>query len=581
MAFDAAFTAAITNEIASLCVGARVEKLFQPTKDSLVFNLRLEKADENGNRNRKLLLDCGSSNPRVCLSDTEYENPKTPPMFCMLLRKHLNSAKILSVAQMGFERVIEIALESRDELGYPMTKYIYAEIMGKFSNLIFCDSEKRVISAFHLNDLSQSFKRPLFAGIKYELPPPQEGKISPLDEEKEAFFEALSESSSTHAKFIQNRYFGISPLIARELAHRACGSDNALYTELERLSQCVKSKSFIPIMVKDENGEPLEYSFMPITQYGLCESVTMSSFSALIDAFFVERARNDRVRQRASDILKLITNADSRIRRRLENQEGELSDCRDKESFKRYGDLITSNIYLLKRGMSEAELVDYYDESCPMVKVSLDTRLTPAQNAQRYYKKYNKCKSAEAHLREQIESGRRELEYLDTVFDSLSRAENEADLNEIRKELYESGYASRMKGYTLGKTAAPKPIEYRTSGGWRVLCGKNNAQNDYITHKIAGKGDLWFHIKDYPGSHVVLLCDGDEPDAIDFTEAAIIAAVNSKAPNGQRVTVDYTRIKNLKKPQGAKPGFVTFSQNWSAYVVPDRDKADAMRVKKG
>ncbi len=571
MAFDAAFTSAIAAELRQSCVGARVEKLFQPSRDSLLLNLRLERAAEGEKgQNRKLLIDCGTTSPRICFTENDFENPKTPPMFCMLLRKHLTSARITDIKQQGFERVIKITLESRDELGYLSNKYIYAELMGKFSNLVFCDGSDKVISAFHLTDLSPDTKRPLIAGMTYELPPPQEGKISPLSESESGFLAALSEGGMTHTKYLQSRYFGLSPLICRELAFRAAGSDIALCKEFSELVRRITECDFSPIMLKAPDGKPLEYSFMPILQYeNGAISEEKDSFSSLIDGFFAERSRNERIKQRASDILKLLTNAESRLTKRISLQEDELASCADKELYKKNGDLITANIYLLKRGMTEVTVVDYYYESCPSVSVTLDSRLSPSQNAQRYYKKYNKCKSAELHLREQIDKGREELAYLDTVFDSLTRAETEADLNEIRRELYESGYASRMKNYSVAKMPAPKPLEFRTSGGWRVLCGKNNAQNDYITHKIAGKGDIWFHIKDYPGSHVVLLCDGAEPDAPDFTEAATVAAVYSKAPSGQRVTVDYTRVKNIKKPPSAKPGFVTFSSNYSAYVVAD------------
>ncbi len=571
MAFDAAFTSAIAAELSGLCVGARVEKLFQPSKDSLILNLRLDRdRAKEGEQNRRLLIDCGTTSPRICFTENEFENPKTPPMLCMLLRKHLTSAKIIEIKQLGFERVIEITFESRDELGYLSNKYIYAELMGKFSNLVFCNAEKRVVAAFHLTDLSSGVKRPLVSGMTYELPPPQEGKISPLSETEDGFISALKESGITHAKFLQSRYLGLSPLICRELSFRANGSDDGLKKEFFDLTKRINEGDYIPTLIKTPEGKPLEYSFMPITQYeNGAKTEEKESFSALIDSFFAERSRAERIKQRASDILKLLTNAESRLTRRILLQEDELSLCADKEQFKRYGDLITSNLYLLKRGMTEATVIDYYDESCPEVVITLDSRLSPSQNAQRYYKRYNKCKSAEIHLREQIAKGREELQYLDTVFDSLTRAETEADLNEIRRELYESGYASRMKNYTASKMSAPKPLEFRTAGGWRVLCGKNNAQNDYITHKVAGKGDIWFHIKDYPGSHVVLICDGAEPDAIDFTEAATVAAVYSKAPLGQRVTVDYTRIKNIKKPPASKPGYVTFSTNYSAYVIND------------
>lgn len=579
MAFDAGFTAAVVKEIAHLSIGARVEKLFQPSKDALLLNLRLErgKEDKKG-QNRRLLIDCGNTSPRICMTEIELENPKVPPMFCMLLRKHLSSARITDIRQLGFERVIEITFESRDELGYLSNKYIYAELMGRFSNLVFCDGEKRVISALHLTDLSASVKRPLLSGIRYELPPAQEGKLSPLEETKEELLTALSQSVTSFSKFIQNRYFGLSPLIARELEYRANGSREALCKEFFELTERIKNRSFVPVLLKKDDGTPLEYSFMPIKQYeGSAVSETAEDFSALIDGFFSERSKNERLKQRASDILKLLTNAESRLQKRIALQEDELSACAEKELFKNRADLITANLHILKRGMTEVTLVDYYDEGCPNVTLTLDSRLSPSQNAQRYYKKYNKCKSAEIHLREQIDNGKRELAYLDTVFDSLTRAENESDLNEIRKELHESGYASRMKNYSASKMPAPKPSEYRTSGGWKVLCGKNNAQNEYITHKIAGKTDLWFHVKDYPGSHVVLICDGAEPDAIDYTEAATVAAVCSKAPTGQRVTVDYTRIKNLKKPPDSKPGYVTFASNYSAYVLADPQIVEEMK----
>lgn len=581
MAFDASFTAAIVKEISELSSGARVEKLFQPTRDSLLFVLRCDGRDGGRAVTRRLLIDGGTTSARITFTEAEVENPKVPPMFCMLLRKHLGSSRLISVRQMGFERVVELTFECRDELGYLSEKYIYAELMGKFSNLIFCDSDKRVITAFHLNDLSSDVKRPLITGVKYELPPSQEGKISPFTDDKESFLRALSESGMTHGKFIQSRYFGISPLVSRELSHMASGSDEGLWYAFKGFTSLVSEGNFTPVLIRGADGSLIEYSFMPIAQYGGgAECIVCESFSALIDGFFEKRSRDERLKQRASDVLRLLTNAESRLNKRLQLQRDELDACADKESFKRQGDLITANIYMMKRGMTEATVVDYYDEDCPTVTVALDSRLTPSQNAQRYYKRYNKAKSAELHLSEQIEQGERELLYLDTVFDSLTRAETENDLNEIRRELYESGYASRMKGYTQGKPTSPKPIEYRTSGGWRVLCGKNNSQNDHITHKIAGKGDLWFHIKDYPGSHVVLICDGDEPDSLDYTEAANIAAVNSKAPAGQRVTVDYTRIKNIKKPPNAKPGFVTFANNYSAYVIPDPAGAEALRVKK-
>lgn len=576
MAFDAGFTSAIVNELSGLIVKARVEKLFQPSKDSLLFTLHSERKENDKSRTLKLIIDCGSTSPRIAISREEFENPKVPPMFCMLLRKHLNSAKIMNIEQIGFERVVKITFETRDELGYLSQKYIYAELMGKFSNLIFCDGDERIISAFHMTDLSSESKRAIVPGIKYELPPKQEGKVSPLDETKEGFLEGLSLSDLPSHKFIVSRYFGISPLVSREI----CQSDNRslIWEAFEGLVNRIKNKEFIPTLITDTDGNPIEYSFIPITQYGSSANVkTEESFSALIEGFFAQRSKNDRLKQRASDILKLLTNAQSRLSKRIDVQRQELEECSQKDKHKKYADLITANLYALKRGMTQVSLTDYYEEDCPSVTLVLDSRLTPAQNAQKYYKKYNKLKNAESHLKKQIENGISELLYLDTVFDALTRAENEADLNEIRKELYESGYASRMKNFKALKMPTPKPSEYRTSGGWKVLCGKNNAQNDYITNKLASKGDIWFHVKDYPGSHVVLFCDGYEPDALDYNEAAILAAYCSKAPIGQKVTVDYTRVKNIKKPPSSKPGYVTFASNYSAVVTADEKTVSDMK----
>ncbi len=580
MAFDAGFTAAVVSEIAASAVGARIEKIFQPSKESVLLILRGERGGEGKGQTLRLLIDAGTSNPRMCFCDPEFDNPKVPPMFCMLLRKHLSGARITAVRQLGFERAAEIEFEGRDELGFLSKKYIYAEIMGKFSNLIFCDGEKRILAAVHLRDLSGNVKRPVLPGVPYLPPPPQEGKISPLDETREGFFAALGQSELPYSKFLMNRYAGLSPLVAREIAHLTDGDAEAFYATFAEVVRRIREGDFVPTLLVNPDGTPMDYAFMPITQYGNAATVrTLDGFSALIETFFSERSRNERIRQRAADILRLLTAAETRLTKKLAAQEADLAACEEKEAFKKAGDLITANIYRLSRGMTEARLDDYYEEDCPEIVIPLDSRLTPAQNAQRYYKRYNKCKSAELHLAEQMAKAREELRYLDTVFDALTRAETENDLSEIRRELYESGYASRMKNYSAAKLPAPKPMEFTTSGGWKLLVGKNNSQNDYITHKLASKGDIWFHIKGYPGSHAVLFCDGAEPDALDFTEAATIAAVYSKAPAGQKVTVDYTRVRNLKKPPAAKPGFVTFGKNYSAYVTPDREVAERLRKK--
>jgi predicted ribosome quality control (RQC) complex YloA/Tae2 family protein len=346
--------------------------------------------------------------------------------------------------------------------------------------------------------------------------------------------------------------------------------------------EMIKGNKYVPSIVY-KNDSPVEYAFCELLHYGNgFEVKKFESVGKMLDAFYDGRDREVRVKQFASDLLKILNNAEARITKKLELQRGELAECEKGEEYKRMGDMITANIYLLKRGMKSVELTDYSEQledgSFAACTVELDERLSPAANAQRMYKRYNKSKSAKINLTRQIELGESEAEYISSVFDSLSRAETPTDLAEIREELYRSGYASKMKSYVKSKTPKSTIMEYRTSGGYRVLCGKNNIQNEQITFKLAEKSDYWFHAKNVPGSHVVMVCEGEEPDAKDFTEAAEIAALNSKA-EGENVAVDYAFAKSIKKPAGAKPGFVIYHTNWTAYVTPNREKVEKMRIK--
>lgn len=584
MAFDAGLMAAVVHELDCTISNSRAEKIYQPSKDMIILALKCERKSDMPEGARgdsvRLCIDAGASNPRINLTAANPENPAKPPMFCMLLRKHLTGARIISVKQLGFERAAEIEFETRDEMGFLTRKYIIAEIMGKCSNIIFCNSERRVIASVKTVDFTTSHKRQVLPGMKYELPPMQEGKASPLEETEAIFKEKRLGSELPDDKFIMGNYYGLSPLIAREIAYRSAGDADMLWREFSRIADIIKGCTFTPIAVMSPDGKPIEYSFTEIGQYGRDGiSVVRDSFSSLIDEFFSEKSKNERIRQRSADLLRLLTNAETRLNKKIALQSADLKACADKEKYRQMGDLITSNIYRLKTGMKSVELVNYYSDDMETVKVELDSRLTPAQNAQKYYKKYNKSKSAEIALTKQLEISRNELEYINTVFDSLTKAESESDLSEIRRELHGSGYASRMSGYTeQRKIPAPKPKEFLTSGGYKVLCGKNNSQNDYLTFKLAGKGDIWFHVKGCPGSHVVLFCGGEEPDAKDFTEAAQIAAVYSKAGEGQKVAVDYTRIKNIKKPPASKPGYVTYSTNYTAYVDPDKKTVESLSV---
>ena len=333
-----------------------------------------------------------------------------------------------------------------------------------------------------------------------------------------------------------------------------------------------------PVLALDTGNMPVEFGFLPLTQYeNVLQLSVCGSFGNLLDRYYSEKSRNEKLRQRAADLLRITSGASARIAKKIAVQTEELSRVQEGEKYRLWGDLITANIYKMQRGATTVNLENYMDGTT--VEIPLDSRLTPAQNAQRYYKKYTKSKSARVHLKEQLETAEKESVYIQSVQDALSRAETEKELEEIRSELYHSGYASRMKHYTEKKQSAPSYIRFRTSGGYSVLCGKNNAANDYLTFQHANKSDWWFHAKNTPGSHVILECAGmPEPPAQDFTEAATIAAVYSKAGEGAMAEVDYTLVKHVKKPAGAKPGFVIYHTNWSASVVPDRELTANLRV---
>ncbi len=570
MAFDAGMLSACVYELKNQIIGAKIDKIYQPGREELVFNLRPEGRKEN----LKLLMSAGANTPRINLTTLTLQNPYVPPTFTQLLRKHLQSARITNIEQLGFERACRIDFEARDDMNFKTRKTIVCEIMGKYSNIIFCDADMKIISAIKIVDLTTSHKRQVLPGMIYEMPPSQD-KIDPLSETKDGFEAAAADWQGDISKFITSRYMGISALVAREI------SLNGDWASFKSVIDRIKNGNFTPVLIHDTVGVPKEYCFMPITQYGNklnCE--ICSSFGELIDRYFDERERTDRIKQKASDLFKLIENGISRLEKKTALQKQDLKNCADKDQLKRYGDLITSNIYALKRGMHKADLIDYYDPDMSVVSVPLDYRLDPAANAQRYYKKYNKLKKAEIELQKQIDISAIELEYLYSVLESFDRAEGELEINEIRRELYESGYGSRMKNYTQVKQQQTKPLEFETTNGYRVLCGKNNMQNERLTFKLASKGDYWFHAKNMPGSHVILFCDGmEEPPAEDFTEAAVIAATYSKASDRASVEVDYSLVKNIKKPAGSKPGFVIYHTNYSAFVTPDKSVCDALSKK--
>ena len=588
MAFDAGMLACMVHEIRTVALGGRIEKVMQPERDEIILQLR---STEGGKR---LLINAGTG-PRMGFTDLARENPAQAPMFCMLLRKHLTGARLADIRQEGFERVVTLEFDTRDEMGFACTRRIVAEIMGKYSNLIFTDGEGKIISALKTVDFSTSAQRQVLPGMRYELPPAQD-KDNPLEVDFARFAELYAAESPDKPldKFILSRFCGISATVAREMAVIATRhTDTPLryatpeegWKGFDSVISRIKEGNYAPTMVFD-GGQAVEYAFCPLTQYAPpVETRPYDSASGMLDAYFETRDKESRIRQRAADVLRLLTNAESRIKKKLDIQRGELADCEKADIHKKYGDMITANLWQLSRGMKQAEITDYesWDEQrgeYGTVIIDLDERLTPSANAQKYYKKYAKARNAKVELAKQIELGEAELTYIYTVFDALTRAETANDLAEIRDELYRSGYASRMKGYAAPKKQpAPTVAKFRTTNGYLVLCGKNNLQNEHITHKLADRNDYWFHAKGVPGSHVVMVTNGDEPDAQDFTDAASIAAHYSKAAGGAQIPVDYLLVRHVRKVPGAKPGFVTYHTNWTAYVTPDAERIAAMRIK--
>ena len=570
MAFDAGMLRAIAHEVSeTLCGGAKVERITQPSRDEFVLWLHA------GGVTRRLSFVAGTNVPHFAYSAIDRENLPTPSMFCMLLRKHLVGAKLIEVSQIDFERAARFVFSARDELGFGVTRTLVAEMMGKYSNLILLDGEEKIISAFRIVDFSASRVRQVLPGMHYVKPPLQE-KLDPLTTGRDELMAALDSYPPERAipRFLTDSYLGLSSANARELASRIASAETAvgvvspdvLWGVLSAWFSDVREFRFRPTLLSDAEGVPVDYSYTDIEHSGLIVSHP-SSFGELLDAYFGERDRAERLRQRSSDLARLLSRREGQLVRKLEAQREELADCDRGEEYKRFGDLITENIYRLSRGMTSFVATDYRIDPPEEVTVELDGRLSPAANAQRMYKYYTKSRRAREKLTELIASGEEELAYLCGVSGFLARAESEADFTELRAELSSAGYLSREKNAKDKKSPRARPMEFTTKNGYRVLVGRNNLQNDMLTFHIAAKDDLWFHAKGHGGSHVILVCGGEEPPAEDYTEAAALAAYYSQA--GDAVTaVDYTRVKNVKKPPASRPGYVTYKTNSTAFVRP-------------
>ena len=587
MPLDALCLTGLVHELNTAVTGAKIDKIHQPGRDEVIFALRAPGG------NVKLLLSANPAHPRVQLTVLSRENPDKPPMFCMLLRKHLTGARILDVTQPPLERVVILRLEALDELGDRVERKVILEAMGRHSNLILVDAEGRIIDCLRRVDYEMSEKRQVLPGLLYRLPPTQE-KLDPTQLDREELERRLSQApeQAQADQWLLDTFGGLSPLVCRELAHRAGGSTDArlhlmgdtgralLLDELETLIELVKSNRCAPHLIVI-NGKPKDFTFFEVEQYGDAAQVSgYESFSKLLDDFYELRESQERVRQKGQDLIRTVTSARDRTARKIANQEKELAATLDRERLRELGDILTSNLYAMQRGMKSLRTVDFYDPEAREIDIKLDPLLTPQQNAARYYKEYNKAKTAEEMLTIQLEKGYKELDYLNSVLENIKLAEGERDLGEIRQELTETGYMRRQyKAKDRLKKIRAKPMEFVSSTGLRISVGKNNTQNDELTCKQAFKSDVWFHTQKIHGSHVILWTEGGQPDLTSLNEAACLAAWFSQARESSKVPVDYTPVKFVKKPAGARPGMVVYTTYETAWVTPDGELAKRLRVK--
>lgn len=590
MPLDAVCLLGTVREIDARIVGGRIDKIYQPERDEIVLSIRLMHGGV------KLLLSVGAGAPRMHFIETARENPAAPPMFCMLLRKHLQGAKIISVTSPDMERMAIITCDTVDEMGVPSKKYVAVELMGKYSNIILYDAEGRILDAVKRIDGDTSGKRQVLPGLFYRMPPPQD-KSNLLEVSRVGVTAAIHAAQDDTAidRWILGHFKGLSPLLCRELACRACGETEKQMCDLtdsERASladvfadfvQMIEDNRLKPyLLTRAEDGEVFDYTVMPVTQYGaLMQNTQAESFSKLLADFYEKKSSVERIRRRAQNMTHTIQNARDRVRRKLAAQRKELSSSQKRDKYKRRGDLITANLYQIAPGSRKVKVIDYFDPNCPEIELDLDIRLSPQQNAQKQFKLYTKAKNAEEKLTEQIMQGEQELLYLDSVLEAITEAENLTDLAQIHEELVATGYLSAKQDKKKRRHAKPvqgKPFHYRTSDGFDIFAGKNNTQNDLLTLKTAFKSDIWFHTQKIHGSHVILVCDGREPTNEAMTEAAEIAAWHSQARGSAQIPVDYSQVRNIKKPNGAKPGMVIYHVYQTAFVTPEEKKIEKMRV---
>lgn len=573
MALDGIFLRHIKNEIEQQALLARVSQIYQPNRDELVFVLR------TFGGSKKLLLSSRANSPRVNFCEKTPENPAQPPMFCMLLRKRIGGGKLVSVRQAGCDRILFLDFECINELGDTEILTVICEIMGMYSNIIVADNKSGVIiDSLKRVDLTMSSQRLVLPNLKYELPAPQD-KLNILDSSPQEITEKIKslECEMPLYKALLRVIQGVSPIICRELEYRVCEGvsnrvegvlEDKLNVELANLKDLTEDCSGKPCIVYREDGRPLDTAFMPIEQYGnFAEIKSVDGFSKALDEFYETRDSRERMRMKSQGLTKLLHNIRERLARKISKQQLELARCGEREQLRICGDLLQANLYRIERGAEFADVENFYDEQGRTLRIKLDPSISPAANAQKYYKDYQKAKNAEIALAEQIKNGREELEYIESVLDTVDRAETERELSQIRDELTDQGYLKPQKGKQRRQEKLA-PLEFMSSDGFKIFVGRNNRQNDKLTLKTAAKNDMWLHTKDIHGSHVIIESGGRDISDTAVFEAARLAAYNSKARHSDKVPVDYTLVRYVSKPNGSKPGMVIYVNNKTIYVTP-------------
>ena len=573
MPLDAVTVSALAKELSERLEGGRIDKVQQPERDMLLLSLRAK------GENLRLVIAAGTGNARAGITRGSFENPTEPPMFCMLMRKHLVGARILSVTQPEYERMLIFTLDTHDELGVQSEKKLAVELIGRSANAVLIGADGRIIDCMRRMDFAGDALRRMLPGMIYRLPPKQEKPVFfALDPEQRRALIASADKTVPVDKWLMDSFSALSPLICRELAYR-CNNDYVnLPDACDALCEAVAAGELAPWLISID-GKPKDFSFMAISQYGPAAQLERyDSFSEMLDAFYTRRDRAEQQRRRSHDLIKTVRTLRDRQQRKLAAQCEELRRTEGREDIRHQAELVTANIYRLRRGDRSLECEDYYDPACPVVHIELDPLKTPQQNAAALYKEYNKLKAAEQHLTVLTREGERQLDYLNSVLDELERAETDRDLSDIRRELTETGYIRARKGGKAERVKPQSPLKFVSDDGLEILAGRSNAQNDELTLKLARRTDYWLHTQRVHGSHVIIRCEGEEPPPRTLEQAAGIAAYYSQARGAGKVQVDYTMVRNVRKPSGALPGKVVYTDHKT--MLAESDGALAERLKR-